>query len=139
MKLELVRDASADGATIGSLAVNGVFQNYTLEDVVREVEGEPVESWKIPGETAIPRGRYLVIIDHSNHFNRELPRLLDVPGYEGVRIHSGNIPSDTEGCILVGETKSIASIGMSRIAFDALFEKMEAAYVRKEPITIEIK
>lgn len=74
---------------------------WTLEDVVREITGQSVESWKIHGETAIPRGTYRVIVDHSRRFGRDLPHILDVPGFEGVRIHGGNTAVDTEGCILV--------------------------------------
>lgn len=139
MKLHLIRDVLAPDYTLGRLAIDGVFECYTCEDTVRQVEGQPVEQWKIDGKTAIPRGNYIVIIDHSNHFNRELPRLLDVPGYEGVRIHSGNTPADTEGCLLVGQSRTANGVGMSRLAFDALFEKMESVYLRHEPISLEIE
>jgi Family of unknown function (DUF5675) len=139
MKLHLIRDVIGADFTLGRLAINGVFACYTCEDTVRQVVGQPVEQWKIPGKTAIPRGNYIVIIDHSNHFNRELPRLLDVPGYEGVRIHSGNTAADTEGCILVGQVRTLNGVGMSRLAFDVLFDKMEDAYTRHEPLSLEIE
>ena len=74
---------------------------WALEDVVREVPGEPVEAWKVKGQTAIPRGIYTVHVAYSNRFKTDLPLLLDVPGFEGVRIHGGNTAADTEGCILV--------------------------------------
>ncbi|MDB5814416.1 MAG: hypothetical protein JWN23_1533 [Rhodocyclales bacterium] len=139
MKLHLIRDVLTPDYTLGRLAIDGVFECYTCEDTVRQVEGQPVEQWKVAGTTAIPRGNYIVIIDHSNHFNRELPRLLDVPGYEGVRIHSGNTAANTEGCILVGQVRTGNGVGMSHIAFDALFEKMDSAYLRHEPISLEIE
>jgi hypothetical protein len=103
-----------------------LFQCYTLEDVERPV--------KIKGETAIPKGTYKVIINQSNRFKRLLPLLLDVPNFEGVRIHSGNTNHNTEGCILVGQSRNKNYIGQSRKAFEKLFKKMQKA----ENITITI-
>src|SRR2546423_440555 len=94
MQLQLKRKTFTDKSTIGELAVNGVFECFTLEDVVRPE--------KIKRETAIPAGRYEIAITFSDKFQKFLPLLLNVPNYEGVRIHSGNRPEDTEGCILVG-------------------------------------
>ena len=74
---------------------------WTLEDVVREVPGEPVEAWKVKGQTAIPRGTYAVRVTRSSRFKADLPLLLDVPGFAGVRLHGGNTAADTDGCILV--------------------------------------
>jgi hypothetical protein len=90
-----------------------------LEDKERPV--------KIKGETAIAKGTYKVIINQSNRFKRLLPLLIDVPDFEGVRIHSGNSNHDTEGCILVGQSRNKNYIGQSRKAFDKLFKKMQAA------------
>ena len=120
MILNLKRKNHTIECTIGALYVDDVFECYTLEDTVRDT--------KIAGVTAIPKGSYKVIIDMSNRFKRLLPLLLDVPGFEGVRIHPGNTAKDTEGCILVGMSElNGSSIGSSRIAFDALFTKMQAA------------
>lgn len=126
MNLVLKRLHKTENSTVGELTVDGLFQCYTLEDIEREV--------KIKSETAIPKGTYKVIINRSNRFKRLLPLLIDVPGFEGIRIHSGNSNHDTEGCILVGETRSKDFIGKSRKAFNALFEKMKKA----ESITITI-
>jgi hypothetical protein len=101
------------------MLVDGLFQCFTLEDVERPV--------KIKGETAIPKGTYKVIINESNRFKRLLPLLLNVPDFEGVRIHSGNSNHDTEGCILVGQTRNKNYIGQSRKAFEKLFKKMQSA------------
>jgi len=114
-------------STIGELFVDGKFECYTLEDIEREV--------KIKSETAIAKGKYKVIINQSNRFKRLLPLLLNVPNFEGVRIHSGNSNHDTEGCILVGRTRSLDYIGQSRLAFDKLFKKMQLA--KEITITIE--
>lgn len=126
MKLELKRIHKTENSTIGELYVNGVFECYTLEDKEREV--------KVQNETAIPKGTYKVIINRSNRFKIDLPLLLKVPNFEGVRIHSGNSNHDTEGCILVGKNRSTDFIGSSRVAFKNLFEKMKLA----TEITIEI-
>jgi len=119
MKLTLKREPSTTKSTPGKLYVDGVFECYTLEDVVRPS--------KIYGETAIPAGTYKVIINMSNRFKRLLPLLLNVPNYEGIRIHPGNTDKDTEGCILPGVTRSVDFVGNSRVAFDALFAKMQKA------------
>lgn len=102
MKLTLRRLHLFDECTIGVLSINDQALCYTLEDRVRELPDVPVEAWKVPGSTAIPRGSYRVLLDWSERFKRILPRLLDVPGYTGVRIHAGNTAANTEGCILVG-------------------------------------
>ena len=129
MELQVKRTDFSEDSTIGELYVNSQFECYTLEDKVRPV--------KIAGKTAIPAGRYEVIINFSQRFGRPLPLLLNVPNFEGVRIHPGNTPANTEGCVLVGETKSENFVGQSRAAFDRLFEKLKAASAT-EKIFIEI-
>ena len=119
MQITVKRLHKTDTSTIGELLIDGLFQCYTLEDTERPV--------KIKGETAIPKGTYKVIINESNRFKRLLPLLIDVPNFEGVRIHSGNSNHDTEGCILVGQSRNKNYIGQSRKAFDKLFKKMQAA------------
>ncbi len=119
MELKLVRDEFTDEATCGKMYVDGKFQCYTLEDKVRDV--------KIQGITAIPYGRYEVIINYSERFHRLMPLLINVPGFSGVRIHCGNTAADTEGCILVGRTRAPNWVGESRLAFDALFPHLQVA------------
>jgi hypothetical protein len=113
-------------ATIGSLSIDGVFFCHTLED--------PVRDEKIYGKTAIPTGTYKVVITMSPRFKRELPLLLDVPNYQGVRIHPGNTADDTEGCILVGNLLKDDFITNSRKTFNSLLERMK----QTKEITIEI-
>ena len=137
MRLVLTRTLLNAKSTIGKLVVDDTFFCYTLEDKDRFLETHP--EGKVYGETAIPRGKYQVIIDFSNRFKRELPRLLLVPGFEGIRIHPGNTDKDTHGCILVGT--SIVNddfIGNSRAAFNHLFDVMDDAYNRGEEIWIEV-
>jgi len=127
MNITVKRLHRTKNSTIGELFIDGKFECYTLEDVEREV--------KIKSETAIAKGKYKVIINQSNRFKRLLPLLLNVPNFEGVRIHSGNSNHNTEGCILVGKTRSIDYIGSSRVAFNSLFKKMQLA--KEITITIE--
>jgi hypothetical protein len=129
--LKLVRNDFSSKSTIGELFIEGERECFTLEDVVR------ADGVKVYGETAIPYGRYEVIINYSNRFKRQLPRLLNVPMFDGILIHPGNAAKDTHGCILVGETKQKDFIGNSRNAFDKLFKKLQAASA-KGKIFIEI-
>jgi len=137
VKLRLERQIFGD-ATIGELLVEGMDECYSLEDQVREVEGQPVETWKQAGTTAIPKGTYNVVVTYSNRFKRDLPLLENVPGFSGVRLHSGNTATDTEGCILVGRTHTDKAVGESRVAFNALFEKIEQGLQDGDHVTIEI-
>ena len=108
---------------------------YTLEDAVREIPGVPVSEYKIKGRTAIPVGSYDLVIDYSNRFKRLMPHILNVPGFEGIRIHAGNTHEDTEGCILVGEDWGPVAtsqgteyvLGQSRAAFDVFFPMLSKA------------
>lgn len=130
MELRLARKNLTGRTTIGELSIDGEFECYTLEDCVRPV--------KLRGMTAIPAGRYRVIITRSRRFKRLLPLLLDVSQFEGVRIHDGTAPGDTEGCILVGRTRGKDSVGESSPAFDQLFARLSAA-VATEAIYLNIK
>lgn len=110
MKLTLIREIFTDKTTIGSLFIDGKFFCYTLEDKDRGLTSdmtlEEIKKIKVYGETAIPLGSYKLILNASPKFNRVLPRLQEVKGYEGVLIHRGNYAKDTLGCILVGKEKS---------------------------------
>jgi len=134
MQLRLERVQIDHDVTIGSLSADGVWQCWTLEDVVRP------KGVKVPGQTAIPAGRYRVVITPSPRFKRDLPLLVDVPNFAGVRIHPGNTAADTEGCILVGAERGAdgKSIGRSRVAFDNLFIKLTDVLARREQIWLEI-
>lgn len=141
MKLVLQRTFFSDTCTIGWLyqaTEHGLAPIcHTLEDKFREIEGQPVSQWKVQDKTAIPRGTYEVKITYSNRFKVNLPLLLNVPGFTGIRIHSGNHSGNTEGCILVGETWDGKSdwIGSSKIAMSKLFNLLDKA---EDPITITI-
>lgn len=132
MKLRLVRTELTPDYTTGALYVDGAFECYTLEDTVRE------PGVKVHGQTAIPAGTYKVIINMSARFKRLLPLLLNVPGFEGVRIHPGNSAANTEGCVLVGRKKSPGWLGESVLAFEPLFARLQAAARKGEDIELEI-
>jgi hypothetical protein len=119
MKIQIKRLHKSENSTIGEMTIDGKFECYTLEDIERDV--------KIKSETAIPKGTYKVIINQSNRFKKLMPLVLNVPNFEGIRIHPGNSNHDTEGCILVGQTRSKDYISKSRKAYEILFAKMKLA------------
>lgn len=96
MLLKLLRNRFTEEYTTGQLYVDDQFFCFTLEDKVRK-QGE-----KVYGETAIPYGMYKVTLDLSPRFGPDTIFIHDVPGFEGIRIHSGNTSRDTLGCIIVG-------------------------------------
>lgn len=104
--------------TIGRLSIDGTPFCYTLEDTVRPL------GVKVPGATAIPAGRYALDMTWSPRFKMVLPLVKDVPGFEGVRIHSGNTEADTEGCILVGHNLDGGAISSSRMALADLIDRI---------------
>ena len=136
MKLILHRQTFSDKSSVGTLYVNGLKECHTLEDRDRHLEegGE-----KVYGETAIPRNTYKVVITYSNRFKKPMPLLVDVPQFEGVRIHPGNTAEDTHGCILVGVGIGQDILYNSRQAYEKLFNKIEAAESLGEEIEIEIR
>ena len=136
MRLILIRDIFSSKSTTGQLYIDDQFQCYMLEDVDRKLENNGI---KIPGQTCIPRGIYQILINYSPHFQRDLPLLANVPQFSGIRIHSGNAPADTEGCLLPGTTRQADWVSNSRAAFDQLYKKIGAALANSEPVSIEIK
>lgn len=131
MKLRLERLQLDPDVTIGALSIDGDFECWTLEDEVRHGP-------KVPGHTAIPYGTYPIALTWSPRFGRDLPLVEYVPGFAGVRIHPGNVPADTDGCILVGCDRLAKSLGRSRKAFGDLWAKLVVAQRKHEPITLEI-
>lgn len=134
MNLQLKRHLKTDAYTIGRLYINGTYFCDTLEDRMRNLPQEK----KIPGETAIPAGRYKIVVNISPRFKRLLPRLSGVPGFEGILIHRGNTDKDTAGCILVGEYKQTGKLYNStgyELRLTAMLEKVQA---QGESISIEI-
>ncbi len=133
MDIEIKRIYKGAEYTIGRLSIDGKYFCDTLEDTVR------APGVKVRGKTAVPAGRYRVVLDESPRFKRILPLLVDVPNFEGVRIHPGNTAEDTEGCLLVGFNQVKGKVVASRATFQKLFEKLWAADQAGEEIWTEIK
>jgi len=130
MKLQVIRFMCGATCTIGELLVDGEHECWTLEDVVRPT-GE-----KVDGDTAIPFGTYPVTITFSNRFQCDMPLLVGVPNYTGVRLHYGNTAADTSGCLLLGTEHTGTSVLNSRVAYNRLFPKIRDAIRRGEAVTI---
>jgi Family of unknown function (DUF5675) len=132
MRLTLTRFERVDDATLGRLEIDGIQTCYTLEDIVRP------EGVKIPGSTAIPAGTYRVQITYSPRFKVDMPLLVGVPNFQGVRIHPGNMADDTEGCILPGMEYRGSMVTRSREAYNILFREIREALLVHEDVYIEI-
>lgn len=141
MKLTLKRKVFTNESTTGELFIDDVFECFTLEDVDRGLTAtmpmDEIEKTKVHSSTAIPYGEYEVVITFSNRFKCLMPLVVDVKGYAGIRIHTGNKAADTEGCILVGKTKGLDFIGNSRDEYAVLFKKLSDA-AAKEKIHLTI-
>ena len=153
MTLTLIRKYRKPDYTIGQLFINGQYFCDTLEDTDRgltqNMSKEEIIAKKVKTRTAIPQGTYQVYMkQQSPRFAASkayafcrgyLPRLLKVPGYEGILIHIGNTATDTDGCILVGKNRAVGKVLESTVTFKALYEKLKAADQKGEKILIEIK
>lgn len=145
MKLLLQRTHANERRTWGKLYADGVFVCYTLEDAVREVQGQSVDVWKVMGETAIPsstyRGApYQITLENSPRFGPDTLTIRDVPGFVGVRMHAGNTEADTEGCVLLGQAIDAAGIvgGTSRSAVALVKDVVKRATDLHRVVTLEI-
>lgn len=140
-EIVLNRQIYTSQTTIGVLTYGDKKTCFTLEDVCRDKNKDgdldDAGETKIKHETAIPSGRYKVIVTYSNRFKKPLPLLLDVKGFEGIRIHPGNTKADTSGCILPGITKGENVVYRSRDAFNDLFNWIKSV-INKEDIYIKI-
>lgn len=145
MKLSLKRIALRDTYTIGRLSIDGEYFCDTCEDRVRDLTKEK----KVYGETAIPTGTYIITMNVQSpkyksraqyrFCNGYLPRLIDVPHFEGVLIHIGNSATDSAGCILVGKNKAKGQVLESTDTFRRLYPILKSTDERGEKITITIE
>lgn len=129
--------------TIGKLYVNGDYVCDTLEDTDRGLTQndslKSIASKKIYGKTAIPSGTYSVELTYSNKFKKTLPQIMNVPGFDGIRIHSGNTAEDTLGCVLCGMNRGKGQVLDSRKWTDVVISLIREAKYRNERVTITIK
>lgn len=132
MILHLKRLEKTKLYTMGKLYINHLYFCDTIEDTVRVLNSSKD---KIYGKTSIPAGQYRVVLTLSPRFKRLLPLILDVPYFEGIRIHSGNTADDSMGCILVGEYVGNGYIKNSRKIENMLVDILEKT---DEDITIII-
>lgn len=117
MELKLIRHVFNDYYTEGYLFLDGKYFCYTLEDKVRH------DGVKVYGQTAIPSGEYEVRLEVSPRFQKKLPHILNVPGFDGILIHGGNTANDSLGCVLVAQNKvgpGYIQGSMSQYLVDAL-------------------
>ena len=150
MKLTLKRIAKKDTYTIGKLYIDGVYFCDTIEDKDRGLyqtqDLQELQKIKVNSKTAIPTGIYKITLNvtspkfgakkiYQQICKGKLPRLLDVPGYDGVLIHIGNTPEDTAGCILVGQNKVVGKVINSTETFRKFYNKIKD----QKSLTIEIR
>ena len=146
MELKQVRKFKGDKYTISDFYINNVKICNICEDPVRVLidknkDGDfnDAGEGKIYGDTAIPAGKYEVVITYSNRFKKYLPLLLNVPGYEGIRIHPGNSAVDTHGCLLPGINDVQGKVSNSVKYFTLIFDKISNAInVKHDKVYINI-
>lgn len=136
MLCELVRDDAHPLRTFGKWFVDGVYLAETLEDTDRDLESGGV---KVPGKTAIPRGRYHMRLSISSRFRKVMPEIFTVPGFTGVRVHGGNTEANTEGCPLLGSVREATRISNCAGVNQRLINLMEAAEARGEEIWLDVR
>ena len=150
MKLTLKRIAKKDTYTVGKLYIDGVYFCDTIEDkdrgLYQKQDIQELKKIKVPSKTAIPTGIYKISLSivspkystkkiYQEICKGKVPRLLNVPGYEGVLIHIGNTAEDSAGCILVGQNKVVGKVINSTETFRKLYNKIK----EQNNLTIEIK
>lgn len=141
MELKLVRKYKKEKHTIGKLYVDGTYFCDVLEDKDRGLKQTDAyasnKRKKVYGETAIPTGRYQVLLGvYSPKFasksaydfcDRKPPLIANVPCFEGIRIHAGNTAKDSYGCLLVGKNREVGKVLDSLVTLKALYAKLKAA------------
>ena len=153
MDLRLKRIARKNGYTIGHLYVNGKYFSDTLEDADRGLDShmplDELKRKKLAHITAIPTGRYQISMNvvsprlSKSKFYKQfgggrVPRLLNVPAFEGILIHCGNTAKDTDGCIIIGRNTQVGMVLDSKATYTNIFPLLEATAKRGESIWITI-
>lgn len=127
--------------TIGKLYLNNMYICDTLEDTDRgltnDMSATEIKTKKVYGETAIPIGTYKLIVDYSPKYKKMMPHILNVKGFDGIRIHSGNTQKDSLGCILVGKNKEVGKVLDCRNTYNYLMDLLHPFLDDKIYIIIE--
>ena len=142
MELRLERKYRSSKYCIDKLYINGKYFSDALEDPDRGLTDsmslEEIKKIKVKGNTCIPYGTYNVTITYSPRFKKNLPLINNVKGFDGIRIHSGNTPQDTEGCLLLGFNKVKGQVVDSRVTVSKFITQMQQALNKGEKVTITI-
>ena len=142
MELRLERKYRSNNYCIDKLYINGKYFSDALEDPDRGLTDtmslEEIKKIKIKGNTCIPYGTYNITITYSPRFKKNLPLLNNVKGFDGIRIHSGNTPQDTEGCLLPGFNKVKGQVIDSGVTTDKLIAQIQQVLNKGEKVTITI-
>lgn len=154
MKILLKRIAKRNTYTIGKLYINGEYFCDTVEDKDRGLKQSmslnQIRTTKVMLQTAIPCGTYEITMNtispkyskvkwYVDKCGARVPRLLNVPGFDGVLIHTGNTANDSSGCIIVGRNTVVGKVTESKQTFEKLYPKLKEASNNKERITITIQ
>jgi hypothetical protein len=139
MEITVERYSTSKTETIGKLFINGIFMCYTLEDAFNDV--------KVAGETRIPVGTYKIGMRTSPRFSAKYGHKMlwikDVPNYQYILIHKGNVSSDTEGCLLVGSYVGTLNGKRAVLNSDSAYKKIypiiSSALLAKEEVVITYK
>lgn len=141
--IDCFRKIFTEQSTISQAVIDGKSICYFLEDKDRgltsDMSLDQIKELKVYGETAIPYGVYEIQITYSQKFKKELPVLLNVPGYEGIRIHTGNKSEHSHGCLLPGNVVSLDYVGESTIAFNKLLGIIKEALNAGKKVFINIQ
>jgi len=142
MKLTLDRKYKKPEYTIGKLYINGQYFCDTLEDkdrgLTQDMDENTIFDIKVKGQTAIPKGIYKVEYTYSPKYKKYMLQVMNVPGFAGIRIHSGNNKDHTEGCILPGKNTKVGQVTCSRANTMQLTEIVKAAIRDGQNIELDI-
>lgn len=142
MEIKLIRKYRNSNYCIDKLYINNTYFSDALEDpdrgLISSMSLTKIQRIKIKGNTCIPYGTYNITITYSPKFKKNLPLVNNVKGFDGIRIHSGNTPNDTSGCILPGFNKIKGQVINSKDTTERLIARINTALSKGEKVTLEI-